>query len=149
MAHTTSLSFPNMFNVARNTVSVLADEPSLVNRTRLLILTSPTELYNSPDFGVGLRKYLWQYNTQNVRAIIKDNIIDKLRMSEPYVDPDETTFADGLLFSEEADYEGIPYEEIQQLKMTVAIKPVFGAPVSLQLENISQLKDESGGYVNE
>ena len=52
MAETTSLAFPNMFNIATNQVSVIEDTTSVANRTRLLILTEPTELYNNPDFGV-------------------------------------------------------------------------------------------------
>ena len=75
MANTTSLSFPNLFDVARNQVSVTEDVQSVVNRSRLLILTEPTELYNNPDFGVGLKRHIWQYNNDNQKAIIKDRIL--------------------------------------------------------------------------
>lgn len=61
---TNSLSFPNMFDVARNKVGVISDNESIVNRSRLLILTEPTELYHNPDFGVGLKRHLWHYNTE-------------------------------------------------------------------------------------
>ena len=88
MASTTSLSFPTMFDVARNTVSVVEDTKSVVNRTRLLILTEPTELYMNPDFGVGLRRHIWQYNVDNQKAIIKDRIIEQLRKHELCVKPD-------------------------------------------------------------
>ena len=57
MANTSSISFPNMFDVTGNCVSVVEDSQSIVNRTRLLMLTEPTELYMNPDFGVGLKKY--------------------------------------------------------------------------------------------
>ena len=63
--YTNSLAWPSMFDVARNKVSVIEDNQSVVNRSKLLILTDPTELYMNPNFGVGLKKYLWQYNTAN------------------------------------------------------------------------------------
>ena len=69
MASTSSLAFPQMFDVARNTVGVIEDNESVVNRSRLLILTEPTELHMNPDFGVGLKRYIWQYNTDNQKAI--------------------------------------------------------------------------------
>ena len=79
MAETTSLKFPNMFDVARNQVAVLSDDAAIVNRTKLLILSEPKSLYNEPNFGVGLAKYMWHYNVTdrshiaNQRAIIEDN----------------------------------------------------------------------------
>ena len=57
--YTNSLAWPSMFDVARNKVSVIEDNQSVVNRSKLLILTDPTELYMNPNFGVGLKKYLW------------------------------------------------------------------------------------------
>ena len=62
---------------------------SIVNRSKLLILTEPTELYNNPDFGVGLKRHLFQYNNENQKAIIRDRIVEQLRLHEPCVDPDK------------------------------------------------------------
>lgn len=129
MAETTSWAFPNLFNVAQNCVSILADAQSLVNRSRLLILTEPTELYNNPDFGVGLKRYLWQYNTANTRAIIQDKIVDQLSKYEPYVDAARTQFLSSLI-SDDRDPEKVSFNE---LDMTVALKPTFGEPVSVEL----------------
>ena len=120
---TNSLAFPNMINISSSTVSVLEDNQSVVNRTRLLILTEPTELYNNPDFGVGLKRHLWQYNTENEKAIIKDRIVEQLRLHEPSCIPTETQFADGLIFTGNGEQSA---QEFNQLKMTVAIKTVFG-----------------------
>lgn len=99
MSTTSSLAFPNMFDVSRNSVAVLEDTESVVNRSRLLILTEPTELYNSPNFGVGMKKYMWQYNNPNIKAMIRDNVVEQLRLHEPYVKPEETNVVDGLLFT--------------------------------------------------
>lgn len=128
--HTTSLAFPNMINVAGNCVSVKSGKDSITNRVRLLMLTDPTELYNSPDFGVGLKRYLWQYNTPNVSAVIKDRIVQQLRSYEPCVIPDKTSFADGLIFS--PDTENMLYNE---LKMTVGLRTIYEDDLTISLNN--------------
>lgn len=128
--YTTSLAFPNMINVAGNRVSVKSDKDSVTNRVRLLLLTDPTELYNSPDFGVGLKRYLWQYNTANTSALIRDRIVQQLRKYEPSVVADATSFADGLIFS--PDTEQNMYNE---LKMTVGLRTVFEDELTITLND--------------
>lgn len=124
MAHTTSLSFPNIFDVSRNRVSVRSDADAVTSRTRLLILSEPTSLYNSPNFGVGLKRHLFKYNNDNEKAIIKDRIVAQLRLHEPYVNPDETQFADGLMFT--GSSEEISAQDYQKLKMTCSVSCTFG-----------------------
>lgn len=136
---TNSLSFPNMFDTARNKVSVISDSESLVNRVRLLMLTSPTELYNSPDFGVGLQKYLWQYNTENQKSIIKDRIKAQLDAYEPCCIAAETQFADGLLFTES----DAMTQDYNTLKFTVALKSNFGDTVEIDLSDLQAVIDEA------
>lgn len=133
--HTSSISFPNMFDVARNSVSVLEDGPSVVSRVRLLMLTEPTELYNELDFGVGMKRHLWQYNTENQKAILKDRIIDQLRKHEPCCIPEETAFADGLLFTGDAATEEQSYN---QLKLTVGVACKFGGNVEVTINGSGQ-----------
>lgn len=128
--YTTSLAFPNMINVAGNRVSVKSDKDSVINRVRLLMLTDPTELYNSPDFGVGLKRYLWQYNTANTSALIQDRIVQQLRKYEPCVVADSTSFADGLVFS--PDTVQSMYNE---LKMTVGLHTIFEDELSIILND--------------
>ncbi len=127
---TNSLAFPNMFDIVRNKVGVIEDKISVVNRCRLLMLTEPTELYNSPDFGVGLKRYLWQYNTENTKAIIKDRIVLQLRLHEPSCDADKTSFSDGLLTENSVD---MPAQEYSKLKMTVGIQTTFSDEVNIDL----------------
>lgn len=123
MANTTSLAFPNMFNIASNQVSVLEDSDSVSNRTRLLMLTEPTELYNNPDFGVGLRRHLWKYNTETEKGLVKDKITEQLRLHEPCVLPEKTQYSDGLLFTGN----GIsnPLEEHNTLALTVVLETIY------------------------
>lgn len=132
MAQTTSLSFPQMFDPARNVTGVLDDNAAIANRVRLLLLTEPTELFNEPDQGGGLRRFLWQYNNTATRSRIHEHIIKQLRLHEPCVDPDGTTFADGLLLTEgsEKDY----HQSFQTLKMTVGLRTKFGDSIPVEAE---------------
>ena len=141
MANTNSLAWPTMFDAARNRVGVIEDNVSVVNRTRLLLLTDPTELYNEPTFGVGLRKYLWQYNTVNTRSIIQDRIRDQIREHEPCVDADETQFADGLLFT--GDDTSTFAANYNKLQMTVGLSTKYGAQLDVELhpEDLQSIVD--------
>lgn len=136
MARTTSLAFPNMFTVTQNSVAVLKNEIAVVNRDRLLILTEPTEVYNEPTQGVGLKKYLFTYNNENQKALIKQKIVEQLRLHEPYCDPDETQFAEGNLFTGSAGEDTT--QKYNKLELTVSIKTVFGASLDVVLDSISK-----------
>lgn len=129
---TNSLSFPNLFDVSRNRVSVLEGNASIVNRSRLLILSEHTSLYNNPDFGVGLKRHLWQYNRDNEKAVIRDRITEQLRLHEPACDADKTQYVDGLLFSGEDE---TSMQEHNKLKMTVGIKTIYGDILEVTAEN--------------
>lgn len=131
MPKTSSLSFPNMFNVAQNKVEVLVDEKAVTNRCRLLILTEPTEIYNEPRQGVGLKRYLFQYNNENTRQMLKDRIVEQLRVYEPQCNADGTQFSDGLLFSGNSDDDIV--QKNNKLEMTVSIETVFGADAELTI----------------
>lgn len=133
MAYTNSWAWPNIFNVSQNQVNVVEDNKSIVSRTRLLILSEPTSLFNSPDFGVGLKRHLWQYNTENQKAIIKDRIVAQLKLNEPSVLPEKTQYANGLLFT------GSPSDDINQdynqLKMTVAVVTNYNETLEVTVED--------------
>lgn len=134
MAMTNSIAFPQMFDVARNKVAILEDNESIANRSRLLILTEPTELYNNLDFGAGFKRHLFQYNNNNQVSIIQDRIKEQLRLHEPCCDPDKTSFADGLLFTE--DLHNNPIQEYSKLKMTVAICTSYDDTISVNLDEV-------------
>ena len=149
MAQTNSIAFPAIFDVARNKVSVIEDNASIVNRTKLLILTEPTELYNSIDFGVGLKRHLWQYNNPNQQAIIHDRIKAQLRLHEPCVDPDRTSFSDGLLFTGSSDG-NTSIQNANTLKMTIGLSTVFGDSLSVSLNQDQYTITDTGqkSYIN-
>lgn len=131
MGTTNSLAFPNMFDVSRNVTQVVSDGKSVVNRTRLLILTEPTELYNNPTFGVGLKRHLWQYNNENEKTIIRDRIIEQLRLNEPCVVPESTTLANGLLFTGSGSVDVT--QQYDQMKITIMLETTFGDNVEVTL----------------
>ena len=137
MAETTSLAFPNMFNIANNQVSVLQDTTSVANRSRLLILSEPTELYNNPNFGVGLKRHLWKYNNDSERGLVKDRITQQLKLHEPCVYPEQTVYSDGLLFTGTASQNAAL--DSNTLNLTVMLKTTFkeDAKVELNYENIN------------
>lgn len=119
-----------MFDVSQNKVSVLSDSISIVNRTRLLMLTDPTALYNEPEQGVGLSRYLGRYNNENVKAEVKARIVEQLRAYEPCVVPDKTEWADGLVFTGQPDDIHI---RPHKLEMTVALKTIYDSTASLDI----------------
>ena len=131
---TTSISFPMMLDTVHNSVGVRTNNDSIVNRTRLLLLTEPTSMYNSPEIGVGMTKYLWQYNTENTKAMLQDNIRDQIRRYEPCVDADATIFVDGLLFSESEDTIKSDVD-FQSLKFTIGLASVFGEELRIELNS--------------
>lgn len=123
MAETTSLAFPNMFNITTNQVSVIENTASVANRTRLLILTEPTELYNNPTFGVGLKRHLWKYNNSAERGLVEDRITEQLRLHEPCVYPDKTQYTDGLMFT--GDQNSSVAANSNTMSLTVALQTIF------------------------
>lgn len=145
--NTNSFAFPKMLDVTRNRVATYEGNRSIVNRTKLLILTNPTELYNSPTFGVGLKRYLWQYNTSNTKAIIQDRIKEQLREHEPYVDADMTSFSDGLVFTGDATAEFDP-ADYNRLKMTVGLSTIYkdelNVAIDLEKEQIKMFGLQEG-----
>lgn len=120
-----------MIDVASNRVGLYTDSESVVNRTRLLILSDPTSLYNEPNFGVGLKRYLFTYNNENTFAIVRDRIKEQLAIHEPCVDPEKTEFAKGLIFSEHD--KNITEEEFNKLKMTVGLRTIFNEQLEVEL----------------
>lgn len=115
----TSFAFPNIFDVSRNKVNIYTDARAITNRVKLLMLTDPTELHMVPNFGLGLKKYLFTYNNDNTIALIKDKLIEQLRLWEPAVIPEETKVERGLTYTE-TESEGA-IADISHLKLTVTL----------------------------
>lgn len=132
MAYTSSLAFPYMFDIARNSVSVLDDNVSIVNRVRLLMLTQPTELYNEPNFGVGLKENLFKYNTDNEKAIILEKVKSQCKLHEPYVVSEDITYSDGLLFTGSSN----DATSVNRLEMTIGLPTTYGDTATIESTNL-------------
>ena len=127
---TSSLNWPNIFDVSRNRCAVAEDNASIVSRTKLMILTEPTELYMNPSYGVGLKRHMFKYNTENEKALIKDRIVAQLKLWEPRVDADKTQFTEGLLYTGDINTIGQDYNT---LNMTISLMTTYGDTVTVEL----------------
>lgn len=128
--NTNSWAFPNMFDVSRNKISTMTDSASIANRVKLLILTEPTELYMNPTFGVGLKRHLFKYNTDNEIAIIRDRIVEKLKIWEPCVIADATTVVRGLQYT--GSNEDNMISDQDHLRMTVTLQTIYGDELPIE-----------------
>ena len=127
-----SMSWPNMFDVARSKVNVYTDMKSITNRVKLLLLTEPTELYMNPNFGVGLKKYMFTYNNDNVIPMIKDDLVAQLRLWEPRVIPEKTKVVRGLR-TKNFEESAVVSERMNNLNLTVTLTTIYGNEVSLEV----------------
>lgn len=130
-----SWSWPNLFDVSRNKVNIYSGTQSIKNRVKLLLLTEPTELYNEPRFGVGLRKHIFKYNNDNVIALIKDELIEQLRLWEPGVIPEETTVERGPSHDWDPSRLGTTSAEMNTLELYISVKTVYLQTVDLTITN--------------
>lgn len=133
MANTTSWAFPSLISVTQNKVNLLSDTASVANRVKLLMLTEPTELYNEPNFGVGLKRYIGRYNTDNVKAEITDRTRDQIRIHEPSVDPNTLEWSKGL---EITGHNSSRQKDIgSNCDMTLKMTTNFRTTLSIDIEN--------------
>ena len=130
--NTSSFSFPNIFDVARNKVSTKEDSESITSRIRLMMLTEPSELYGNPNYGLGLRRYIFQYNSDNVIPQIRERLVEQLRLWEPSVDPESTVVTRGLLDESNPGVQG------NNLDLTVSVKTVYGTTLSIVISTTLQ-----------
>ena len=67
--------------------------PALAQQNlKMLILTIPGERIMYPEFGVGLRKYLFENNTPDTDSEIKGNIAQQVSIYLPYISLDNIIF---------------------------------------------------------
>lgn len=128
----TSWAWPNIFDVARSKVTLYSDTKSITNRVKLLMLSDPTELYMTPNFGVGLKRFQFQYKNENSIAMIKDALIAQLKLWEPSVIPEDTTVTQGLNYSQVNDG-SVATENPNTLNLTVTLRTKYGQTLSFNV----------------
>lgn len=136
MANTTSWAWPNIFNISQNKVSIHEDNKSILSRCRLLMLTEPTEIYNEPNQGVGLKRYMFRYNHDNVKAEICDRCKAQFALHDPSVDAPNTQWADGLKFTGAEDNIATANDAASHLKMTISVTTRYGDKLDISLNNL-------------
>lgn len=128
---TCSFAFPNMFDVAKNTAAIVKDKESILSRIRLLLLTEPTEMYGEPDFGVGLRGFLFRYNTDNILPEMRGRIITQLSKWEPDVIAERTELERNVNSEESISN--------NSLNLTLVVYTVFGDQLAIDLSQYNTL----------
>jgi phage baseplate assembly protein W len=66
-------------------------EPNVRECIRVLLLTEPGERVMRPQFGCGLRQYLFEPNTPTTRELIRQEITDAINRWEPRVRVQQVT----------------------------------------------------------
>lgn len=133
MANTTSIAFPNMISVTQNKVNLMSDTESVANRVKLLILSEPTELYNEPEFGVGLKRYIGRYNNNAVKSEIAERTRAQVSVNEPCVQPSTIEWSNGL----EVTGHNLtrPQDTNGDCDMTLKMTTTFKTTLTIDVEN--------------
>lgn len=136
-----SFSYPNMFDVARGKISLYTDAKSITNRVKLLMLTDPTEMHMNPRFGLGLKKYMFQYNNENTVARIRDDLVEQLKLWEPAVVAESTKVTKGSSSEEEGHHLSTREAELNHLKLTVTLETAYAEMISFEIDDSEIIRD--------
>jgi len=136
-----SFSYPNMFDVARGKISLYTDAKSITNRVKLLMLTDPTEMHMNPRFGLGLKKYMFQYNNENTIARIRDDLVEQLKLWEPAVVAESTKVTEGSSSGEEGHHLSTREAELNHLKLTVTLETAYAEMISFEIDDSEIIRD--------
>lgn len=71
-----------------------------------LLLTSPGERVMLPDFGVGIRRYLFEHSADEVISELRDNILEQVATYMDFV------YIDDIMFATKADDEDLQDNEL-------------------------------------
>ena len=92
-----------------------------------LMLTAPGERVMDPDFGVGLRNYLFEQNTPDLQGIISAKIQEQVSIYMPFVrivnisfytdETDRDIVYDPNKLKVKIEYEIVPLEQIDELEI--------------------------------
>lgn len=59
---------------------------------RVMVLTNPGEYQHDINYGVGIRKYLFEPNTLALKEAIRNRVLDQARRYMPYISVSSVTF---------------------------------------------------------
>jgi hypothetical protein len=100
MAEGISLALPLRMNETDGAYALNKNIISMAEQNlKMVILTAPGERVMEPNFGVGVRNYLFEQNTAATAGIIKKNIEQQVKAYLPYIQ-----ISDLQVFSPPAQY---------------------------------------------
>lgn len=76
-----SISFPKLFT--NSSTIVVKDKVATSQDLKLLLMTECGEFYDDPNFGVNIRKYMYNQNNTILAGIIEDEIYSKIKIFSP------------------------------------------------------------------
>ena len=93
MASGLAPKLPLVFDNVFGPYGLITDFSSLAKQNlKMLILTNPGERIMDTEFGVGLRKYLFEQNTPSTYSEIDSNIRQQVQRYLPYIGIDRIDF---------------------------------------------------------
>jgi len=93
MASGLAPKLPLVFDNVFGPYGLITDFSSLAKQNlKMLVLTNPGERIMDTDFGVGLRKYLFEQNTPSTYSEIDSNIRQQVQRYLPYIGIDRIDF---------------------------------------------------------
>ena len=78
-----SIQFPNMFT--RTTTNTVSDYDASLQNLKMLLWSEKGELFGDPEFGTGLKKYLYDQNDYVLADLIIDNIYTAIATFMPQI----------------------------------------------------------------
>lgn len=98
----------------------------VMQNLKMLVLTAPGERIMLPDFGVGLRNYLFEQNTGSTYSVIDAKIREQVKFYMPFVEvvdvkfnPVYDTDSSGSGLNVNIDFRIIPFDLFSSLEIEV------------------------------
>lgn len=76
-----SISFPNMFT--RTVTNTVDNYDATLQNLKMLLWSEKGELFGDPEFGTGLKRYLYDQNDYILADLIIDNVYDAIATFMP------------------------------------------------------------------
>lgn len=86
-------SLPLKMDASDGPFTLLQDLKAIIfQNLKMIVLTSPGERIMDPNFGVGLKNYLFEPDTRRTHNTIKSKIINQVGEYMPFLEIEEVTF---------------------------------------------------------
>jgi len=100
--------------------STSADKRLIKENMKQILLTNPGERVHLPKFGVGLRRYLFEMNDEQLAGAIKERILEQISTYEP--------------LAEIIDIQFKQVDNLLQIRLIYRMKDIASTPETLELK---------------